>query len=123
MQLSGFDRSSRYILVPVNEPKLITRRRNPDGSYTENWAEPGELRFKFSTELTPVEDVLLDDILAMHNSAQRTQQQQREEQDETDLDLLEANYPNWDSFTPAQRNSFLKVLSRVAIRSARNSDF
>ena len=121
-QLSGFERVGPFVGVPRAEPKLVTRRRLPDGTYFEDWAPPGELRFEFSVELSVAEALALDDLLAAHTPTQRTTKQQRREQDETDLDMLITNFPNWDSFTAAQRNNFLKALSRVVLRKARDAE-
>jgi len=122
-QVVGFDEIDRFEAAPATAPKLVTRRRKSDGTYNEDFAEPGELRFEFSVELTAAFDLVLDNLLLAHDSTLRTADQQRQEQDETDLDTLVANFPNWDSFNNTQRNSFLKLLSRVVLRRARNASF
>jgi len=122
-QLAGFDDVNRFEYAPATAPKLITRRRNQDGSYTEDFAEPGELRFEFSAPLSVAENIALDDLLLAHDATQRTLDQQRQGQDETDLNTLVTNFPNWDSFNNTQRNNFLKVLARVVLREARNAPF
>lgn len=123
LQLSGFERISEFIGAPATEPKLVLRRRNPDGTYFEDFAQPGELRFDFSPDLTPAEDTILDGILSDHDSTGLTAEQTRRNQDTSDLDSLELNYPNYDAFNNTQRNNFLKTLARVVIRDARNSEF
>lgn len=119
--LAGFVRgSNRFIGTPSPGPKLITR----DGvANTEDFAQPGEIRFVFTTALTVGEAAALDTLLAAHVSTVHTAEQDRVNQDKTDLDALETNFPNFDSFDNTQFRSFVKVLSRVVIREARKSAF
>lgn len=114
--LAGFDRLNQFVGTPSAAPKLISK----DGvAGTSDFADPGEIRFEFTTALTVAEGTALDNLLTAHVSTDRTSEQNRDDQDQSDLDTLVANFPNWDTFTSTQRNSFLKLLSRVVIREAR----
>jgi len=62
-QVAGFDEIDHFEVAPATAPKLITRRRKKDGTYDEDFAEPGELRFEFSVELTAALDLVLDNLL------------------------------------------------------------
>jgi hypothetical protein len=118
--LAGFDRLNQFVGTPSAAPKLISK----DGvAGTSEFAQPGEIRFEFTTALTTAEGTALDNLLTAHVSTNKTAEQTRGNQDQSDLDALVANFPNWDSFTGAQRNSFLKLLSRVVIREARQPPF
>lgn len=118
-ELSGFRRKSRFVGTPTSEPRRVSRILQADGTYTEDFAQPGEIRFEFTTGLTIAEGVILDTLLADHDSTQFTTEQTRENKDETDLDTLITNFPNFDSFNNQQRNMFLKTLARVVLRERR----
>ena len=116
--LYGFERINRFVGAPAAEPRLITR----DGvAGTEDFAQPGEIRFEFTTSLTVAEGTTLDNLLTGHDATQFTDEQQRQNKDETDLDALIANYPDYDSFNNQQRNKFIKTLARVVIRERRTA--
>jgi hypothetical protein len=118
--LAGFERLNRFVGTPSAAPRLITK----DGvAGTSDFAQPGEIRFEFSTALTTAEGTALDSLLTAHVSTNRTADQSRQAQDETDLDALVANFPNYDSFTNAQFRSFVKLLARVVIRDRRDPPF
>jgi hypothetical protein len=119
LQMYGFDRINEFEGAPRTEPRKISRVRQSDGSYSEDWAQPGEIRFQFSADLSAGEDTDLDSILAAHDSTQRTLEQQRVEQDASDWDTLVAQFPSWDSFNNTQRNNFMKLLARAVIREFR----
>jgi len=123
VHLAGFEKINQFVRAPATEPRLILRRRLRDGSYFEDFAQPGEVRFEFTIALTSAEAAALDALLSAHDATQRTADQQRIEQDDTDWNTLVANFPNWDSFNDTQRNNFLKVLARVVIREKRNATF
>ena len=116
---SGFKRIDQYVGAPVIESRLILRKRNNDGTYLEDFAQPGEIRFEFSTALTAAEATALDSLLSAHDATQFTTEQTRENQDITDMDTLVDNYPNFDSFNNAQFRKFVKTLARVVIREHR----
>ena len=119
VQLAGFQRADEFTGTPAS--RRISRIRQVDGTYVEDIAPAGEVRFEFTSELNASQASTLDALLAAHDSIGRTAEQSRIEQDDTDLDGLIANYPNYDSFTNAQRNSFIKALARVVIRDQRNT--
>ncbi len=119
LELSGFERINRFVGTPTTEPRQVSRIRQPDGTYDVDLAEPGEIRFQFTTALTTVEGTSLDGFLTAHDARQRTAEQQRINQDDADLDTLVANFPNFDSFNNQQFRSFVKVLARSYIRENR----
>lgn len=120
VHLAGFVRLGKFRGTPAPGPRIIFEDKVNNITDT---AQPGELRFVFTTALTVGEAAALDTLLANHVSTDHTASQDRLNQDQTDLDALEANFPNWDTFTNAQRDTFLKLLSRVVIREARKSAF
>jgi len=115
----GFDRINRYEGAPRTEDRIVSRVRQPDGSYVEDRAAPGEIRFEFSSALRAAQDTQLDNLIAAHDSTQRTAEQNREGRDEADMDWLIANYPNVDTLNNAQLCRFVKRLARVVIRERR----
>lgn len=118
--LAGFVRLGSFRGTPAPGPRTIFEDKVNN---ILDEAQPGEIRFVFTTALTGPQGTALDLLLVTHDSLQHTAEQDRENQDQTDLDTLEATFPGWDSFNTSQRNSFLKVLSRVVIREARKSPF
>jgi hypothetical protein len=118
--LAGFVRLGNYRGTPAPGPRTIFEDKVNN---ILDEAQPGELRFVFTTALTGPQGTALTALLATHDSLVHTAEQDRLSQDQSDLDTLEATFPSWDSFNAAQRNSFLKVLSRVVIREARKSAF
>ena len=120
LDMAGFVRLGNFIATPAPGPRVITDDKVAN---TQDIAQPGEIRFVFTTALTVGEGAALDTLLTNHVSTVRTADQSRLEQDETDLDQLESLFPGYDSFNNGQRNNFLKLLSRVVIREARKSAF
>lgn len=120
LDMAGFVRLGQFIATPAPGPRVITDDKVAN---TQDIAQPGEIRFVFTIALTVGQDVDLDTLLTNHVSTLHTVDQDRLNQDQTDLDLLETNFPNFDTFDNTQFRSFVKVLSRVVIREARNSDF
>ena len=119
--LAGFVRSSDpNIGTPAAADRVISR----DGvAGTVDTAAPGEIRFTFRDPLTVAEGVVLDGLLTAHVATGKTAEQTRRDQDETDLDTLETDFPNFDTFTDPQFKAFVKVLARSYIRDRRNSAF
>lgn len=118
--LAGFDRLNQFVGTPSAAPKLIAK----DGvAGTSDFAQPGEIRFEFLTALTVPQGAILDALLNSHDSTNQTDEQTRGNQDQSDMDTLVANFPNFDSFTNAQFRSFVKLLARVVIREARQPPF
>ncbi len=118
--LAGFVRLGDFRGTPAPGPRVITDDKVAN---VQDIAQPGEIRFVFTTALTVGEAAALDTLLANHDSTVHTADQDRRNQDQTDLDTLETNFPNWDTFTAGQKDAFLKTLSRVVIREARKSAF
>ena len=119
--LAGFVRATDpNIGTPASAPRVVTR----DGvAGTVDTAQPGEIRFTFRNPLTVAEGVVLDGVLTAHVATGKTTEQTRIDQDETDLDTLETDFPNFDTFTDAQFKAFVKVLARSYIRDRRASPF
>lgn len=118
--LAGFEKLNPFVGTPTAAPRLISR----DGvSGVEDFADPGEIRFVFTSALTVPQGAILDGLLNSHDATQHTTDQDNQQQDETDLTILEAAWPNWTTFTPTQKDDFLRRLSRVVLREARQSDF
>lgn len=118
LDLAGFVRKNQFEGTPAPGPRVIVDDKVAN---TQDIAQPGEIRFVFTTALTVGEAASLDTALTNHTSTDRLNSQTRTEQDLTDLDTLENQYPNFDSFTDAQFRQFVKRLARFTIRSARQS--
>jgi len=122
LHLAGFEPRGRPRIVfePTPGPKLISEDKVNN---IQDFADPGEIRFVFTTALTVPQAAALDVLLAAHDHTQRTTDQGRRTRDEIELSELEAAFPNWDTFTGPERNDFLEKLSRSYLRYRRNSDF
>jgi hypothetical protein len=82
-------------------PKVIvTKTGEPDVV-----ADPGEFNFKTQVALTPTEEMTLAAVLTAHDSTQRTVEQQRAVQHRNSAATLKNIYQQWDSLTPAQKDS------------------
>lgn len=120
IDMAGFVRLGDFRATPAPGPRVITDDKVAN---TQDIAQPGEIRFIFTTALTVGEGAALDTLLTNHVSTVHTADQDRLNQDVTDLDELEAAFPNWSSFNATQKDNFLRRLSRVVIREARKSAF
>ena len=118
LHLAGFVRLGRFRGTPAPGPRVISSN---GVAGTQDIAQPGEIRFVFTTALTGAEGSALDAMLAAHVSTNRTAAQDRFQQDEDDFDQLESLFPDYDSLNNGQRFAFLKLLARVVIRDRRNS--
>ncbi len=118
LDLAGFVRKNRFEGTPAAGPRVIV---DDKVNNIQDIAQAGDIRFVFTTALTPAEDTALDTALTNHISTDRTTAQTRRSQDAADLDTLETNFPNYDSFTDPQFRSFVKVLARYTIRRARRT--
>jgi hypothetical protein len=118
--LAGFQRkgNSRFVGEPTAAPKLISR----DGvSGVEDFADPGEIRFVFTTALTVPQGAILDGLLNSHDATQHTADQDRTRQDTLDYVALEAQWPNIGTMTNADLRLYISKLARVIIRDNRNA--
>lgn len=120
--LAGFQRkgNSPFVGEPTPGPKLIS---NDKVNNIQDFADPGEIRFVFTTALTAPEATGLDTLLTNHDATQTTAEQDRSIQDETDLTILEAAWPNWATFTPTEKDEFLRRFARSYLRDQRRSSF
>lgn len=113
--LAGFKRqgSDANIVTPTPAPKLISDDRV---NGIQDFADPGEIRFTFSTALTVAEGVILDDLLAAHDPAGTTSDQDRENQDAIDLDRLITDLPNVTTMSNPEFQQHVERLTRVVVR-------
>ena len=111
--LAGFVRLGDFRGTPAPGPRTISEDKVNNIIDT---AQPGEIRFVFTTALTGPQGTALDALLVTHDSLQHTAEQDRLNQDETDLDQLEATFPGWDSFNTSQRNSFKEAEEETEVR-------
>ncbi len=118
LDLAGFVRKNRFEGTPAPGPRVLTDDKVAN---TQDIAQPGEIRFVFTTALTGAEGTALDTALTNHDSTDRLNRQARIDTDLTDLDTLESQWPSFDSFTDAQFKAFVKRLARFTIRRARQS--
>ncbi len=118
LDMAGFVRQGQFIATPAPGPRVIAEDRVAN---TQDIAQPGEIRFVVTSVLSGVEAAALDAALSSHVSTVRTAEQSREEQDNTDLNTLEIQFPNFDSFDNTQFRNYTKLLARVVIRQARQS--
>jgi hypothetical protein len=99
---AGFDRVSDRRYTPKPARTLIGVSVS-NGQRIEDFADPGELRFTFSRDLTPGENDQLDTLLANHDHTQLSAEQVRQDQDEADL----------DSIIATERDAFIAALGTM----------
>jgi hypothetical protein len=117
--MAGFERLNRFVGTPSAAPRLITK----DGvAGTSDFAQPGEIRFEFSTVLTGPQGAILDALLNVHDATEHTAGQDRNRQDVSDYAALESNWPNIDTMTNAQLRTYISTLARVVIREKRDAN-
>jgi len=69
LDLAGFVRKNRFEDTPAPGPRVIVDDKVAN---TQDTAQPGEIRFVFTTALTTAEDTALDTELTNHTSTDRT---------------------------------------------------
>lgn len=117
---AGFARISRRRYTPNAGPRIVGRTVI-NGAVSEDTAQPGELRFQSSRDLTPAEDAALDAALAAHDANMLSAEQVREDQDETDLTALLqtdratyiAHLQNWSGYGNAQKFAAAEDMFRI----------
>lgn len=132
---AGFTRLDDRLYQPNATTKEIGRSVS-NGVTVVDTAEPGELRFSLSIDLTPSEDDSLTSILASHNATQLSAEQIRQDQDEADWLAITATerqayidaLASWDAANNAQKLVLAKQmfatvgkLMRLVIRAERGS--
>lgn len=79
----GFERQDDRRMAPV-----AARIKVGEANGVSDFADPGEIRFHTTRDLTAPEQTQLDGVLTAHNAATLTAEQTRQDQDEADLDTL-----------------------------------
>ncbi len=120
-QLAGFVRkgNSQFVGEPAPGPRIISEDKVAG---TVDTADPGEIRFEFTTALTGPQGAILDALLNSHDATQHTAGQDRQQQDVLDYAALELNHPNINTMTDAQLRNYISTLARVVIRENRDAD-
>ena len=81
-----------------------------------DFADPGELRFRFRDPLTGGEDTALDNLLAAHDATQNSEGQQQKQDDQDAVTPLVNNYNNWGTLTDVQKDANHRQLTRLVAR-------
>jgi hypothetical protein len=122
----GFVTSTPRLFQPIPRSRRV--------GFTEHGmvdiAQPGEIRFYTTREISLAEEAFLDGVLAGHDAAQLSAEQQREELDRTDLleilqtgqdqyiadvQALTAIFDGWDAADVATRQLMTKqAIGRLA---------
>ena len=82
----------------------------------EDFADPGELRFRFADPLSVAEDAALDAVLAAHDATQSSTDQQNKQSDQDAIAPLVSNYRNWATLTAAQKDNNARQVTRLVAR-------
>ncbi|MCK5652550.1 MAG: hypothetical protein KAJ42_14275 [Gemmatimonadetes bacterium] len=82
----------------------------------EDFADPGELRFRFPDPLTGAEDTALDGVLTAHDATQSSSDQQNKQADQDAIAPLVANYRDWATLTDAQKDNNARQVTRLVAR-------
>ncbi len=118
--LAGFVRkgNSQFVGEPAPGPRTISEDKVAG---TIDTADPGEIRFVFTTALTGAQDAILDALLNSHDATQHTADQDRVNQDTADYIALEVQWPNIAGMNNADLKNYISKLARVVIRDNRNA--
>jgi len=90
---------------------IVTKTGEPDVT-----AEPGEINFKTQVALTTAEEITLAAVLTAHDATQRTVEQVRAKEHRESSVTLKNIYQQWDTLTPAQKDSGTKEAIRRLAR-------
>jgi len=112
----GFVNKNEFEMEPAPGTRTILEDKVAN---TTDTAEPGEIRFVFTTALTGPQGTTLDTLLTDHDSTDRTVKQTRRQRDIDHLDELETEWTTYDSMTNAQKFVFLKKIARRVIRQGK----
>lgn len=82
----------------------------------EDFADPGELRFRFADPLSGAEDAALDGVLAAHDATQTSSDQDNKRADQDAIDPLVANYRDWATLSAAQKDNNARQVTRLVAR-------
>jgi hypothetical protein len=89
--------------------------------YMPGLVNSGEMDLSSTRPLSTDEESQLDSILLLHNATQRTAEQTRRVQDDSDLDRLTLDFSNWGTLTQQEKLEALRKTVRVLLRFARGS--
>ncbi len=110
---AGFVRSQTDSNVATPQARTVFEDRV---SGVKDEAAAGEIRFTFRNALTTAEDTALDTALTAHVATGTTSEQDRIDQDATDLDQLITDLPNIATMTDVQFKDHVERLTRVLVR-------
>lgn len=114
--IAGFNRDGDRRHQPFTSRQIISSRTNPAGGVFTDSADPGELRFRYSTALTPAQETVLDGILTSHDATQRSTSQINKDKDRAAVSGLVDTYREWNTLTNAQKQSRTRQLFRLVAR-------
>jgi hypothetical protein len=81
-----------------------------------DFADPGELRFRFPDVLTGAEDTALDGVLAAHDATQLSGDQENKQEDADAVVPLVSNYRGWATLSAAEKDNNARQLTRLVAR-------
>ena len=109
--MAGFKAIQQQRYDPLAARAEIGRSGN-----VSDFAEPGEMRFRFPAPLTSGEDTDLDNLLAAHDATQNSTGQSQKQEDDDAIAPLVSNYQNWGTLTAAQKDNNHRQLTRLVAR-------
>ena len=113
--LAGFERTGKEQYKPNAARKVISTQTS-GGTVTEDFADPGELRFSFERELSIPQDEALGRVLANHDATMMSKSQINQDVDAIQVETLISNYENWATLTPAQLSENTRLMTRMVAR-------
>ena len=109
--VAGFEHVGNQRYRPLTVRTVIGRSGD-----VEDFADPGELRFRFADVLSSAEDTALDGVLAAHDATQNSSDQDNKQDDADAVAPLVANYRDWGTLTAAQKDNNARQLTRLVAR-------
>lgn len=115
---AGLERSTRRLMIRFTENREIGRNKDSTGLVIDT-ADPGELRFTTEVPLTGPQDTELDGVVAGHDPALLTIEQQREDKDAAVIVQITFNLQraNWDALNNAQQRETLRRSCQLLFRN------
>ena len=115
--VAGFTRINSRLYEPFLTTQIISTATDPAGGPDiTNSAQPGELRFDYTPDLTEPQETTLDGVLTVHDATNLSTGQQNDDTDIAAIAPLVDNYNNWGSLTLAQKDNNHRQLTRLVAR-------
>ena len=109
--MAGFEHVGNQRYRPLATRTVIGRSGD-----VEDFADPGELRFRFPDVLTTAENTALNSVLDAHDATQTSGAQDNTQSDADAVAPRVSNYRDWATLTAAQKDNNARQVTRLVAR-------